>query len=172
MADRRYNCIARRGRRSRGLQGSRGAHGRAPAAPPAGGAAQSPAAQKPARKKVAARPVHRFGRASVFGAGAVWHAGRRMGGQRGGGQGGGCRHGARGGVRGYGPFFHPFQRTLDGRRLRAYLPLHGADARGGWIAAWRRGKRGKTESCRYSGVFAPRTACGTRSSAFSASTTI
>ena len=51
MADRRYNCIARRGRRSRGLQGSRGAHGRAPAAPPAGGAAQSPAAQKPARKR-------------------------------------------------------------------------------------------------------------------------
>ena len=51
MADRRYNCIARRGRRSRGLQGSRGAHGHAPAAPPAGGAAQSPAAQKPARKR-------------------------------------------------------------------------------------------------------------------------
>ena len=51
MADRRYNCIARRGRRNRGLQGSRGAHGHAPAAPPAGGAAQSPAAQKPARKR-------------------------------------------------------------------------------------------------------------------------
>lgn len=45
------NCTARCSRRGCGLQGGRGAHGHAPAAPPAGGAAQSPAAQKPARKR-------------------------------------------------------------------------------------------------------------------------